>query len=227
MQKCPSCGKDNPEYSSHCLQCATILRDRVPNLDFWNIFWQIVDSPKASLTKVIQSERKNFIFFLLIIIALKVSINSQYVYIHACNHEAPHPSGVFGLYGISLMLWLLLIAIVYLSLRFTSTRLRLKDIAGVVGYSHLPIVATFFFLFVPQFILWGPFLFTNSPSPFLIYKTLALFFTALEAASLLWSLWLLSIGLGILISNKVLRYMVAVLLFFFLHGLPIIYLLIV
>lgn len=220
MQICQACGTENPIYTSHCLNCANVIRNRVPNIDFWQVFWKLIESPKEALTIIVQSEKKNFILFILIFIAMKVSINSQYIYIHGFGHEAPHPASSTALWLFVFLVWLIVPFLMFQLLRFTKKKMRLKDFVVVVYYSHLPVVATFFLLFIPQFILWGPFLFTNSPSPFLIYKNLAFFFTGLEVVSLIWSLSLLCNGLGLLLGKTKIRFIIGTVVFLLLHAIP-------
>jgi hypothetical protein len=196
---CPHCGESLRLSEQRCPKCGTIRRDRVPNIDFWKLFWMMIERPKSAMLNIIQAEKKSFLSILWLFGALKLLINGNYLAIHLgirdgfCSQLPVLQTGV------------LLIVCLSLALFFTaiSNRIRFRDSLSIISYSLIPLLIGLFVLFIPEFILFGKFIFIREPSPFLFNKALAIFFTVVEGAIVLWSCFLMMIGFGAVLKNTV------------------------
>ncbi|MCE1190387.1 MAG: YIP1 family protein [Ignavibacteria bacterium] len=173
------------------------------------------------MMKIVQAERKNFMMFLLFVIGGKFVLNADYLAVHLFHHEG------FQLYNLKLVYsgYILIVflagLIARLSLKIGKHPIRLKDCYVVIIFSQIPLLASFILLFIPQYILWGRYLFTPDPSPFFLNAVLAFFFSFIELVLVLWSGVLLYHGYKKITNSRVFAITLSVIIFIVIHILPI------
>ena len=79
VQVCKSCGAENPIYVSTCEKCNFIIRNKVVNIDLWSEISRLLESPVNAFKTVIQAEHKNFVISILLIAAVKFSLDSTFL----------------------------------------------------------------------------------------------------------------------------------------------------
>ena len=134
---CKSCGIQNPFYQLNCINCKAYLRERVYNLDLWKILEFLIESPIKGFTKIIHSEQKNFILFVIILVSLKFLINTIFFYL-----LRPENKLIYWYFFRNYLIILLAITIITLIFTFIikfSNQLsknftRAKDIFSILTY---------------------------------------------------------------------------------------------
>jgi hypothetical protein len=191
---CPNCNAENPFYNSVCSKCKSYLRERVFNLDLWSLISSIIESPTKAFRTIIFSEHKNFIFFILLFLALKYLIIVRFISIITIG-DFRSTVGLQISYSIVLgctIFFFLAFSFLYnLIGRYNNISLRFKDTLSLIIYSQIPLVFGLVILFTLELVIFGDYLFSINPTPFTIKSPLAYLFLILEWGTIIWSIFLL------------------------------------
>ena len=191
---CPNCRTENPFYNFICNNCRVYLRDRISNLDLWSTISSIIETPSKGFKTIILSEHKNFIFFILFFIGLKYLINARFISMLTMSDFR----STIGLqYSYLIVLGATLIYFVSFSILYTvvgkrnDIYLRFKDTFAIIIYSQIPYLLGLVLLFTLELVLFGDYLFSKNPTPFIIKGFLAYLFLILEVGIIIWSIFLI------------------------------------
>ena len=190
---CPNCSAENPHYAYTCKNCNSFLRERVFNIDLWNVIGLLIENPKKAMERIVFSEHKNFISILLIIIAIKLLINTRFISLISLGNFNPSTSLylsyliVLGILLVYLILFSFCFTLINKSLQITT---RLSDNFALLTYSLLPNVFGIIFLFIIELVVFGEYLFSINPTPFVIKGITAYIFAGAEILLIIWSVLL-------------------------------------
>ena len=191
---CPNCKTENPFFNFVCNNCRVYLRDRIFNLDLWSTVSSIIETPSKAFKTIILSEHKNFIFFILFFIGLKYLINARFISMLTMSDFR----STIGLqYSYLIVLGATLIYFVSFSILYTvvgkrnDIYLRFKDTFAIIIYSQIPYLFGLVLLFTLELVLFGDYLFSKNPTPFIIKGFLAYLFLILEVGIIIWSIFLI------------------------------------
>ena len=195
---CKNCNAPNPSHELTCLSCNSYLRERVYNIDFWKTLEYLIESPVKAFTRVIYSEQKNFLVFILLFVSIKYFINTIFFYLVNPDNQI-FAANILRNYIIvlsSLSITILIFSfLIKISNRFYDNKTRIKDIFSILSYALLPNIIAVIFIFPLELIFFGGYIFSNNPSPFLIKETAAYIMLSLEVIIILWTLFLAMIAL--------------------------------
>jgi hypothetical protein len=188
---CKNCSDENPYFSFICGNCKAYLRERVVNIDLWKTTGELVEAPVKAFSNIIHAEHKNFIFFLSFLIGIKFFINALILSepVFKGTQIFSHVVPVFFISIAAVPIAAVLFALLFTS--FTNVfkvKTRYKDNFSFLTYSQIPHVFGLVFLFPVELVLFGGFLFSNNPSPFLLKPTPAYTMAAMEGIMFLWAL---------------------------------------
>ncbi|MGE5431409.1 MAG: hypothetical protein ACM3QX_10055 [Syntrophomonadaceae bacterium] len=188
---CKNCSGENPYFSFICGNCKAYLRERIVNIDLWKTLGELIESPVKAFSHIIHAEHKNFIFFLSFLIGIKYFLNAL-ILSEPVFRGTKIFSNIIPLFFTSVAAVLLVAAL--FSLLFTSftkvfkVSTRYKDNFSFFIYSQVPHIFALVFFFPVELVLFGGFLFSNNPSPFLLKPTPAYTIAVMEGLMFLWSL---------------------------------------
>ena len=187
---CKNCKTSNPFHQLTCLNCKGYLRERVYNLDLWKLLEQLIESPIKGFTKIIHSEQKNFIIFIIVLVSIKFFINTIFFFLINAQNNLSSLNGIRN-YFIILASVTLIILIFTILIKITNRLLnnitRVKDIFSILSYTLVPNIFALVILFPLELIFFGEYLFSNNPSPFLIKEIAAYIMLVLEILMILWT----------------------------------------
>lgn len=187
---CSNCQTENPFYGIICTNCKSYLRERINNIDFWNILARLIDNPVSAFRRIIQSEHKNFIIFLIFFTSLKLLIDGRYLSLAVNKEEGSWNNFLLGLLivlaSFTILLFLYAAILKLIESQF-QLKTRVQDNAAILVYAFIPIVFTLVIIFPLELTIFGGNVFSNNPSPFVLKKTLAYIFTILEVLCVLWT----------------------------------------
>jgi len=190
---CPNCNSENPFYNSVCFSCKFYLRDRIYNIDLWTLMSSLIESPTKAFRTIIFSEHKNFIFFILFFVSIKFLINSRFIAMLSIG-EFKTSVGFHYSYFIVLsivIIYFLIFSYVYKYFgNLSDIKIRFKDTLALIVYSQIPFLFGLFILFPLELVIFGDYLFTLNPSPFVIKGNITYFFLVLEIGLVFWSIFL-------------------------------------
>jgi len=190
---CSNCSAENPPYAYTCKNCNSFLRERVFNIDLWKVIGLLIESPKKAMEMIVFSEHKNFIIFLIIIIAVKLLVNTRFISLISLGSFNPSTSLYLSyliVFGI-LVVYLILFSICFTSInKLLQITTRFKDNFALLTYSLLPNVFGIIFLFIIEIVVFGEYLFSINPIPFVINGITAYIFAGAEILLIIWSVLL-------------------------------------
>ena len=190
---CSNCSAENPPYAYTCKNCNSFIRERVFNIDLWNVIGLLIENPNKALELIVFSENKNFVIFVLIFIAIKLLVNARFISLISLGTFNPTTSLylsyliVFGILVVYLILFSFCFTFINKLLQITT---RFRDNFAVLTYSLLPNVLGIIFLFIIELVVFGEYLFSINPTPFVIKGFTAYIFAGAEILLIVWSVFL-------------------------------------
>jgi ribosomal protein L40E len=76
---CENCNSENDFFNLNCNNCGSLLRDKKPNIDLFATVWALIEEPTKSLRKIVFAEHKNYQFFVLLLLLLKLVFTSFFL----------------------------------------------------------------------------------------------------------------------------------------------------
>jgi hypothetical protein len=190
---CPNCNSENPFYNSVCSSCKFYIRDRIYNIDLWSVISSLIESPAKAFRSIIFSEHKNFIFFILFFVSVKYLINARFIAMISVG-EFQSTIGLQYSYlivlGIITIYYLLFSYVYKLFGKLNEIQIRFKDTFSLIIYTQIPLLIGLVVLFPLELVIFGDYLFSLNPTPFIIKEYIAYFFLSLETSLILWSTFL-------------------------------------
>jgi len=223
VQTCKNCSAENPVYQLNCIKCNSYLRERVVNIDLWDTIGKLIESPSATFLKIIFAEHKNFAFLLTFFISLKIFVNSMIVlpYIKPDSYLANNLFVYFVLNFLILFGLIFCLAFVLKSfVGIIKIKSRILDNYAIIVYAFLPYVFGLIFLFPVELVLFGQYLFSVDPSPFMLKEFASYVVLGIEAILFLWSIGLLFFGINVTAKTRIFSLVCSLLIFLFLNIVP-------
>lgn len=190
---CKNCQTLNPFHELTCRNCKSYLRERVYNLDLWKLLEQLIESPKNGFTKIIYSEQKNFIVFIILITSFKFYLNTIFFFLTNPLTNLSS-ANIIRNYLIVLLSVVVIISLFSLLIKITNQIsglvTRVKDIFSILSYSLIPNIFALAIFFPLELIFFGEYLFSNNPSPFIIKETVAYIMLVVELLLVVWTFFL-------------------------------------
>lgn len=197
---CPGCAAENPSYVYICKNCNSYLRERVNNIDLWKVIGLLIENPKKAFQVIVYSEHKNFITFIILIVAVKLLVNARFLSMLSLGDFIPS-TGLFLSYLIILpatALYILLYSFVITKLNNNlDIKTRFMDNLSVLVYSLTPYVIGIVFLIIIEIAVFGGYLFSVNPTPFIVKGFIAYMFTGAEILLVLWTIFLSFVALKV------------------------------
>ncbi len=205
-QTCNSCGSENPFYVSTCKKCNFYLRDKIVNIDLWNEIGNLIESPVSAFNRIIQSEHKNFVVSILLIVSVKFGIDISFLLMLQGKSDTAN-FGVFlnSVIIIGFLTGLLFIYSFALKLitQKTDAKTRLFDNLAILTYALIPNALALCTVFPIEISVFGGNVFSANPSPFILKPTLAHILSGFEILILFWSIFLVICGMFSQTRNKI------------------------
>jgi hypothetical protein len=219
--QCPNCGTENPFYKLTCLNCKTYLRDRIFNLDLWQITGLLIESPVKAFKRIIQSEHKNFLVLILILFSFKVFIDARFISIFYSGYISLR-LGIIPVLLISVaasvfIIWIFTFILYFIN-KSAGLKTRIKDNNAVLVYSIISYPFALIILFPIELIIFGGNLFSNNPSPFLLKPTIAYTLLGFEILIVLWSIFLSIMGVYSISRNLIYSMILGLVFHLYLFG---------
>jgi hypothetical protein len=196
------------------------LRNRVPNIDLGQTIISLIESPAKTLQQVFFAERKNFLLFILIFLAVKNSLVAQAVAALISGRE---------FFSLEYVKWniLLLAGIVTVTsvlggliLKLFKSRISIRQIATALLYPQLITVIILPVLAISEFIIFGKYLFYKTPNIFFTHPGFAYFFMIVEGLLYVWTILLNFAAYWQLASNRILAVIYTLIALFLIYILP-------
>lgn len=209
---CKNCSAENPFYGFICSSCRSYLRERIVNIDLWDTLGSMLYSPVNTFSRIIHAEHKNFIFFIVFLAALKFCINIFYFSTYVLHRDAA--GDFFTYFMVALVAILVSVFLFSFILRFLNSlfgiKSRFKDNAAILIYSLVPHIYALLFLFTVEVVLFGSFIFSYNPSPFILKPNPAYILAGMEFILIIWSFALSIAAIYSLTKSKFYSFIMAI-----------------
>ncbi len=190
---CKNCNTENPYYGLTCSNCKSYLRDRIFNIDLWRVLGLLIEEPSKGFSLIIQSEHKNFIFFIIFFASIKLFIDSMFLSLITLKSEPIFGNIIrnyFIVFGeLIIILFLTSLILGKLNKKFGLVT-RIRDNFSILTFSLIPNIFALFILFIVEVTVFGGSIFSKNPSPFAVKETLAYIMFSLEVLIVIWGLFL-------------------------------------
>lgn len=210
---CKNCNQVNYTFEVNCSKCNSILRNKVVNIDFWNIITRLIEKPFDAFLYIIQSENKNYIFIISLMASIKMIILNYFI----SNYFFETTRLTFTDFTISFIIFLVICflhaSIIKFILKQRKIKSRIKDTFTNAIYAFIPMMFTLIIIFPLEAAIFGEYLFSKNPSPFTINKTFAYLFSILEISSVLWVFILFIVSNYIYSSKKLFSLIYSLIIF--------------
>ena len=191
---CKNCSAENPPYAYICSNCGAFLRSRVHNIDLIKTTSKLIEAPSQAFKNIIFAEHKNFIFVILFLLSIRFLIDARFISLISIGEFQSEGSLIVSLLlvlaaaTIFLILFSWLLELVWKSLQIET---RIKDNFSILIYALLPNIFALIFLFPLEVEVFGQYLFSVNPTPFVIKGTIAYLFAGAEIAIKVWIIFLI------------------------------------
>ena len=219
MLRCPSCSFENDDFATICAQCKRYLQNRVPNLNFFETAWGIIESPRETFRKITLAEHKNYVLFLFAIFGVSVSFTTFWYlelgrFFDSLLFVIPWAFGG-GLVG-GLIVTPLLTMFSHFVGRALGSNQRFRNSNAMIAYSLVPIVLSLVLVLPIELLTFGMYLFTSNPPPFVIKPVSFVLLAGFDVLMALWTLVLAGVGMTVVYRFSVWKATGAVLIILFL-----------
>jgi hypothetical protein len=194
---CKSCNGENPYYELICVNCHSFLRERIFNIDLWKTIEQLIETPVKAFRRIIQSEHKNFISLIFIFAVFKLFLSAIFISLVFYKDEQAlnyFITRFFLFAGGMLVLFLIISLILQFVLKSGGIIARYKDLLALLIFSLMPYSFAAIILFPVELIIFGSYLFSVNPSPFIVKSLFAWILFVLEVLLIIWSFFLTVTG---------------------------------
>jgi hypothetical protein len=197
MIKCPVCLAENDEFAVTCTQCKAYLQDRVPNLNFFEIVWKVLESPRKAFRIITLAEHKNYVFFLFSLFGISVSF-TLFCYLRLGRYFdtlldlIPWAVGVGIVSGV--LAAFVLTGVYHVFARLLGGSTAFRNSRALLGYSLTPIALSLFVVLPIELMTFGMYLFTSNPHPFSLKPISYVVLVGFELVVAVWSIMLAILG---------------------------------
>ncbi len=183
------CGATNKELATRCASCGGTLQDRAKTLNLFSTLYGIWRFPDYTIRKILLAEHKNYVF----ILAAFEGVFLGYLFLFfvkagdTYSIELPRLILSGFVAGILLFLPMLYLSAIlsYLLLRVYRTGVTARGfIAGMI-YSLHPLALSMVVILPMEIAVYGPYLFSNNPPPWIINPPPFYLFVILELIAVL------------------------------------------
>lgn len=200
---CSSCGRINFVLRSRCKNCGNIIREKFNSINLGELIYYLLIEPQMAARQVFYSTKKNYLFVLLFLFAMKSSIYTFY------DGNIIDTALNFNFNNLFLVVLNWIVVILGASIFFkivieliSKEKIAFKDILSLTTYPFLYYSLSLFILFPLELMLFGKYLFSNNPDIFSIDLFKALSVVIFELMILIYSVYLLFSFLNFIIDNK-------------------------
>ena len=203
--ECSNCGNLNSFFRLNCTNCNAIIREKIVNIDLWDIFWKLIEFPKKAFTTIIQAENKNFVVSVFLLVGFKIFLHSMLLNsIISDDYEFANNIILNGLltFGYYLTLILIFSFIIFKVTKASAIECRFRDYYSILIFSQVPMLFSLIVIMPVEYALFGKHWFTANPSPFAIKPMAAWVLFSLETMLTIWSIVLTYFAIYVQTNKK-------------------------
>ncbi len=172
MTTCAVCGASNPDLTTRCKSCGSNLQERAKALNLFSTVFGLWKYPDYTIRKVVLAEHRNYTFVLATFEAIFLSffclfqIKAGDIY----SIQLPKLLDTGLLFGVALFLPMIYLSSIvsYLLMRASRKGVPLGNFISGVVYGLHPLALGSVILLPMEIAVYGPYLLSNNPAPWII-----------------------------------------------------------
>lgn len=197
MIRCPVCSHENDDFAITCTQCKGFLQNRVPNLNFFETVWGILESPRKTFRTIALAEHKNYSLVLFSLFGISLSFTLIWYLKLGERFTTLLDLIITALLigpGVGLAACALILLPFVLFVRLMGGKATVRTSLGMLAYSLTPIVLSLFFVLPIELLTFGMYLFTSNPHPYVLKPVSYVVLVGFDAVVVVWSMVLMVVG---------------------------------
>lgn len=207
--KCSICGFDNFILDYKCINCGTIIREKVTNINLGDLLKDLLFNIDFAIKRILYAEHKTYLFVILFVLTLKFTIltliNISFIDLDSHFQSSFFVTSIFVFWCLYFLIISFLFKIIFQF--FTQIKLGYKTTLALILFPFTYFSVSILILFPVELMLFGKYLFSNNPSIFEINYSKALAIIFLEGVILLYSLFLLFKSLVFILRKNFLSFL--------------------
>lgn len=213
MIHCRVCNTQNDEFAIVCQNCKSYIQNRIPNLDFFETVWKVIESPRRAFHDITLAEHKNYALLLFSLFGVGISLTAFWYFQLGSRFEslldllvkATTIGVVLGLVCAALF------TIVFdLVVRVVGGKRSLRNSLGILAYSTTPVSLSLALVLPIELLSFGMYLFTSNPNPYTIKPGLYIALISFDSIMALWVFCLAILGTSVGKQISLLKSLVSV-----------------
>ena len=214
LVNCIKCKNQNEVFRLTCKYCGAFLHNKISNINLWNMFYTFLESPSSAIISIIQSEKKNFSFLLIILGTIKLSL-LKHITLKYFEVDSFTAASIF----ISSSIKIILLVFVIKGIQYLKDyKIRIEDIFATISYSLFIEVISLFIILPIEYSFFGESLFSFNPSPFFLKPFTAYIFFSLEIIFLLFTIYYFYLVIEIFFNKRIISMFISILFFILLFS---------
>ncbi len=203
---CNICGLKNSIFSSKCMNCGSLIREKYSNINLGDIIKNLLIDTELGIKQILFSEHKNYLLIFYFIMCLKLTYISLFKFSFLDLEIENNLMGfIFNLF----IFWIVFIYFIAYLLKisihiFFRSKIKIKDSFSLIIYPGIYVYITILILIPIEFMIFGQYLFSDNPSILDINFTKAFILISIESIILLHAIFLLWNFFSFLFESKIL-----------------------
>jgi len=200
MITCGVCKAENDEFAIVCVKCRSYIQNRIPNLDFFDTVWKVIESPRRAFHDITLAEHKNYSLLLFALFGIGLSLTGFWYFRLGSRFESLldmlAEATVIGV-GLGLFSAGLFTLIFELMVKILRGKGAVRNSLGILAYSTTPISLTLALILPIELLTFGMYLFTSNPSPYSMKPGMYIALVAFDSVMALWAFLLSVVGTSV------------------------------
>ncbi len=200
MITCSVCKTQNDEYAVTCVSCRSFIQNRIPNLDFFDTVWKVIETPRKAFHDITLAEHKNYSFVLFSLFGIALSMTGFWYFRLGLRFDSlldllAKAAGVGVVLGI--VCAGVFTGVFELLVRIFGGKGNIRSSLGVLAYATTPVSLSLVLILPVELLTFGMYLFTWNPNPYTIKPGLFVTLIAVDGLIGLWAFVLGVVGAAV------------------------------
>lgn len=197
---CSVCKAENDEFAVVCRQCKSYIQNRIPNLDFFDTVWKVIESPRRAFHDITLAEHKNYSLLLFSLFGIGLSFTGFWYFRLGLRYESLLDllaNATLDGIVIGYVAAVLFTFIFHILIRMMGGKGSVRNSLGMLGYATTPISLSLFLILPIELLSFGMYLFTQNPHPYTIKPGLYIALISVDCGLAAWALILAVVGASV------------------------------
>ncbi len=200
MIRCKVCNAENDQFAIVCQKCKSYIQNRIPNLDFFETIWRVIESPRRAFHDITLAEHKNYSLLLFSLFGVGLSLTAFWYFQLGSRFESLldllTKATTIGV-ALGLVCAALFTVVFDLVVRIMGGKGAIRNSLGMLAYSTTPVSLSLVLILPVELISFGMYLFTSNPNPYTIKPGLYVALISFDSAMALWAFGLTVVGTAV------------------------------